>query len=240
MKNSEDAKMEKNISEWIANLSLGEDEEAQFYVPQDERDALWRSARALTGVMDDLVAVPELFYRAMPEPLRGHFFDKSQQVGITYDVLSREVVLFESKSMPVSTFWHKDLDKGKKWKGRTISGQVRAKDHMILTLEEGGTNEVPYNQIEWGLEEEDSRVGQGRSYAAVVTGGRPQARGGGQGQRGQAMGGRGPGAQGVGGQGNRQVGGRGQGPPPNRQGSCRSPQRRGGRPPKGGWHPGLP
>ncbi|GBG83911.1 hypothetical protein CBR_g37782 [Chara braunii] len=37
---NEDAAMEKKISEWIANLSLGEDEEAQFYVPQDERGAL--------------------------------------------------------------------------------------------------------------------------------------------------------------------------------------------------------
>ncbi|GBG76636.1 hypothetical protein CBR_g22853 [Chara braunii] len=197
----------------------------------------WRSVRALKGVMDDLV---QLFYRAMPEALHGYFFDKSQQVGIAYDVLSREVVLYESKSMPVTTFWHKDPDKGKRWKGRTISGQVRAKDHMILTLEEGGTDEVPYSQIEWGLEEEDSSVGQGRSYAAVAAGGRPQSRGGGQGQRGQAMGGRGPGAQGVGGQGNRQVGGRDQGPLLNRQGSNRSPQRRGGRAPQGGWHPGLP
>ncbi|GBG63298.1 hypothetical protein CBR_g37384 [Chara braunii] len=129
----------------------------------------WRSAKALKGVMDDLVAVPDhgvtetqlvqLFYRAMSEPLRGHFFDKTQQPNITYDELSREVVLFEAKSMPVSTFWHKDLDKGKKWKGRTISGQVRAKDHLILTLDEGGTDEVPYSQIEWGLEEEDSSVG---------------------------------------------------------------------------------
>ncbi|GBG79270.1 hypothetical protein CBR_g29421 [Chara braunii] len=165
----------------------------------------WRSAKALKGVLDDLVAVPDhgvtepqlvqLFNRAMPEPLRGHFLDKFQQPTMTYDALSREVVLFEAKSMPVSTFWHKDLEKGKRWKGRTISGQVRAKDHMILTLEEGGTDEVPYSQIEWGLEEEDSSVGQGRSYAAVAAGGRPQSRGGGQGQRGQAMGGRGPGAQ---------------------------------------------
>ncbi|GBG81901.1 hypothetical protein CBR_g34084 [Chara braunii] len=188
----------------------------------------WRSANALKGTMDDLVAA-----------LRGHFFDKSQQAGITYDALSREVVLYESKSMPVTTFWHKDLEKGKKWKDRTISGQVKAKDHLILTLEEGGTDEVPYDQIEWGLGEEDSSVGQGRSYAAVAAGGRPQGRGGGQGQRGQAMGGRGSGAQGVGGQGNRQAGGGGQGPPPNRQGN-RSPQRRGGRAPQGGWHPGLP
>ncbi|GBG62510.1 hypothetical protein CBR_g30828 [Chara braunii] len=71
----------------------------------------WRSARALKAVMDDLVIVPDhgvqlvqLFYRAMPEPLRGHFFDKTQQANITYDALSREVVLFKAKSMPVSTF----------------------------------------------------------------------------------------------------------------------------------------
>ncbi|GBG91022.1 hypothetical protein CBR_g51681 [Chara braunii] len=48
----------------------------------------WRSARALKAVMDGLVAVPDhgvtetqlvqLFYHAMPEPLRGHFFDKTQ------------------------------------------------------------------------------------------------------------------------------------------------------------------
>ncbi|GBG78604.1 hypothetical protein CBR_g27829 [Chara braunii] len=35
----EDAWMEKKITEWVANLSLGEDEEAQLYVPQEEREA---------------------------------------------------------------------------------------------------------------------------------------------------------------------------------------------------------
>ncbi|GBG75065.1 hypothetical protein CBR_g19578 [Chara braunii] len=60
----------------------------------------WRSAKALKGTMDDLVAVPDhgvtepqlvqLFYRAIPEALRGHFFDKSQQAGITYDALSQK------------------------------------------------------------------------------------------------------------------------------------------------------
>ncbi|GBG81706.1 hypothetical protein CBR_g32698 [Chara braunii] len=49
----------------------------------------WRSAKALKGTMDDLVAVPDhgvtepklvqLFYRAIPEALGGHVFDKSQQ-----------------------------------------------------------------------------------------------------------------------------------------------------------------
>ncbi|GBG87102.1 hypothetical protein CBR_g44558 [Chara braunii] len=39
-KKDEDAEMERKISEWVANLSLGEDEEAESYVPQDEREAL--------------------------------------------------------------------------------------------------------------------------------------------------------------------------------------------------------
>ncbi|GBG80421.1 hypothetical protein CBR_g30886 [Chara braunii] len=204
----------------------------------------WKSVRALKGVMDEWVAVPDhgvtetqlvnLFYRAMPESLRGHFFAKSQDPSMTYDALSREVVAFEAKSVSVSTFWHKDLDKGKKWKGRTISGQVKTKDSLVLTLDEGSVNEIPYDQIEWGLEDEDSGVSQGRTYVAVAAGGGPQGGGRGQGQGGRASGGRFQGDQGVGGRGgNRRVGGRGQGPPQNRPGN-RSRYRR------GGWHPGLP
>ncbi|GBG63468.1 hypothetical protein CBR_g38086 [Chara braunii] len=149
----------------------------------------WKSVRALKSTMDELVAVPDygvtdtqlvgLFYRAIPEALRGHFFAKSEDPATTYDSLSREVVTFEAKSMSVSTFWHKDLDRGKQWKGRTISGQVKTKDSLVLTLDEGSVDEIPYDQIEWGLEEEDSGVGQGRTYAAVAAGGRPQ---GGRGQ----------------------------------------------------------
>ncbi|GBG79441.1 hypothetical protein CBR_g29588 [Chara braunii] len=204
----------------------------------------WRSAKALKGVMDELVATPDhgvtetqlvdLFYRAMPESLRGHFFEKSQQPTMTYDALSREVVAFEAKSASVSTFWHKDLDRGKKWKGRTISGQVKTKDSLILALDEGSVDEVPYDQIEWGLEDVDSSASQGRTYATVAAGGRPQEGGRGQGQGGRASGNRSQGDQGVGGRGgNRQAGGRGQGPPQNRFGN-RSPYRR------SGWHPGLP
>ncbi|GBG64621.1 hypothetical protein CBR_g45677 [Chara braunii] len=46
---NEDAPMEKKISEWIVNLSLGEDEEAQFYLPLDERDAV---ASELAAIKD--------------------------------------------------------------------------------------------------------------------------------------------------------------------------------------------
>ncbi|GBG59613.1 hypothetical protein CBR_g49877 [Chara braunii] len=48
---NEDAKMETKTSEWIANLSLGEDEEAQLYVPQKEKEAF---ARALATIDDPL------------------------------------------------------------------------------------------------------------------------------------------------------------------------------------------
>ncbi|GBG66730.1 hypothetical protein CBR_g68714 [Chara braunii] len=47
----EEVEMEKNTSEWIANLWLGEDEETEFYVPKDERDAL---ASELAAMEDPL------------------------------------------------------------------------------------------------------------------------------------------------------------------------------------------
>eukprot|EP00896_Chara_braunii_P020041 GBG77917.1 hypothetical protein CBR_g25848 [Chara braunii] len=195
----------------------------------------WKSVKALKGTMDELVAVPDhgvteaqlvdLFYRAMPEAFRGQFFAKSEDPATTYDSLSREVVAFEAKSMSLSTFWHKDLDKGKQWKGRTISGQVKTKDSIVLTLDEGSVDEIPYEQIEWGLEEEDSGVSQGRTYAAVAAGRRPQGGRRGQGQGGRALGSRFQGDQGVGDRGgNRQAGGRGQSPPQNRPRN-RSPYR---------------
>ncbi|GBG69506.1 hypothetical protein CBR_g4199 [Chara braunii] len=139
----------------------------------------------------------QTIHAPMPEAFRGHFFAKSEDPATTYDSLSREVVAFEAKSMPVSTFWHKDLDKGKQWKGRTISGQVKTKDSLVLTLDEGSVDEIPYDQIEWGLEEEDNGVGQGRSYAAVAVEKRPQGGGRGQGQEGRASGSRFQGDQGL-------------------------------------------
>ncbi|GBG59899.1 hypothetical protein CBR_g66704 [Chara braunii] len=108
----------------------------------------------------------------------GRFFGKKNQQGMTYDTRSREAVAFAAQASPITTFWHRDMSKGKTWKGRTISGQIKAKDILILTMEEGGADEVPYSDIEWELEEQDSSAGQGGTYAAVAAGVRPQ--GGGQ------------------------------------------------------------
>ncbi|GBG77650.1 hypothetical protein CBR_g24098 [Chara braunii] len=48
----EEAEMEKKISEWIANLSLGEDKEAEFYVPKDERDVLASELAAMEDALE--------------------------------------------------------------------------------------------------------------------------------------------------------------------------------------------
>uniref|UniRef100_A0A388MC63 Reverse transcriptase/retrotransposon-derived protein RNase H-like domain-containing protein n=1 Tax=Chara braunii TaxID=69332 RepID=A0A388MC63_CHABU len=50
-KRDTDAEMERKISEWVANLSLGEDEEAESYVTQDEREAL---ANELAEMIDPM------------------------------------------------------------------------------------------------------------------------------------------------------------------------------------------
>ncbi|GBG88252.1 hypothetical protein CBR_g46818 [Chara braunii] len=51
-KRDTDAEMEKRISEWVVNLSLGEDEEVESYVTQDERDALASELAAMEDPME--------------------------------------------------------------------------------------------------------------------------------------------------------------------------------------------
>ncbi|GBG70227.1 hypothetical protein CBR_g6358 [Chara braunii] len=48
----EDAWMEKKISEWVANLSLGEDEEALLYMPQEQREAFARELEAMEDLLN--------------------------------------------------------------------------------------------------------------------------------------------------------------------------------------------
>ncbi|GBG66590.1 hypothetical protein CBR_g64863 [Chara braunii] len=131
----------------------------------------WRSVHVLKAAMDELIVVPghgvieaqliQLFYCVLPEQVQGHFFSKKQQPRMAYDLLSREAVAFAAQAMAVTTFWHKDLTKGRKWKGRTISGQMKANDSIILTMED--VEEIPYTRIEWGLEE-DISAGKGSTY----------------------------------------------------------------------------
>ncbi|GBG90344.1 hypothetical protein CBR_g50592 [Chara braunii] len=52
MKWETDTKLEKKISEWVANLSLGEDEEAESYVTKDKKAALAAELAAMTDPME--------------------------------------------------------------------------------------------------------------------------------------------------------------------------------------------
>ncbi|GBG73904.1 hypothetical protein CBR_g17618 [Chara braunii] len=55
----EDAWMEKKISEWVVNLSFGEDEEALMYVPHEEREAFARELEAMADPLDRQTAKDE-------------------------------------------------------------------------------------------------------------------------------------------------------------------------------------
>uniref|UniRef100_A0A388M6X2 Integrase catalytic domain-containing protein n=1 Tax=Chara braunii TaxID=69332 RepID=A0A388M6X2_CHABU len=52
MKGKTDIEMEKKISEWVVNLSLGEEEEAESYVTNDERAALVSELATMTDPME--------------------------------------------------------------------------------------------------------------------------------------------------------------------------------------------
>ncbi|GBG84213.1 hypothetical protein CBR_g38185, partial [Chara braunii] len=52
MKWETNPELEKKISEWVANLSLGEDEEVESYVTKDEKAALAAELAAMTDPME--------------------------------------------------------------------------------------------------------------------------------------------------------------------------------------------
>ncbi|GBG84031.1 hypothetical protein CBR_g37907 [Chara braunii] len=56
---SKDEEMEKRISEWVANLSLGEEEEVTMYIPKDEQEAAMRKWEAEADVLKRQAMVDE-------------------------------------------------------------------------------------------------------------------------------------------------------------------------------------
>ncbi|GBG91193.1 hypothetical protein CBR_g52075 [Chara braunii] len=59
MKWETDTELEKKISEWVTNLSLGEDEEAESYVTKDEKAVLAAELAAMTDPMERRVREDE-------------------------------------------------------------------------------------------------------------------------------------------------------------------------------------
>ncbi|GBG86319.1 hypothetical protein CBR_g41313 [Chara braunii] len=48
----DEKKLEKMVSEWVANLSLGKDEEALMYIPQGERDVVVAEIKTLADLLE--------------------------------------------------------------------------------------------------------------------------------------------------------------------------------------------
>ncbi|GBG83007.1 hypothetical protein CBR_g36626 [Chara braunii] len=219
-------------------------------------DRKWKSTSALKATMDELLQCTEhgltpaqvlnSFARALPDPVRTQLYPRTKEEGMTYEKFSK-IALDHAGFLAEANYCHywKDLQAGKRWQNRTISGSIPGKDNLLLTFEEGGVESLSWDQIDYGLDEPNKPVAQVGSYAAVVArGGGRQGRGHGRG-RGRARGGRGFGTQRGGGEGSHYVGGRGNGPSYGGRGSY-STWGRG----RGSWynkwdkpyppHPGLP
>ncbi|GBG72958.1 hypothetical protein CBR_g12677 [Chara braunii] len=186
-------------------------------------DRKWKSTSALKATMDELLQCPDhgltpaqilnIFARALPDPLRTQLYPRVKEDGMTYEKFSK-IAIDHAGFLAEANYCHywKDLQAGKKWQNRTISGSIPGKDSLLLTFEEGGVETISWDQVDYGLDELSGPITQEGSYAAVVArGGGRQGRGCGRGRR-RGRGGRGSGTQRGGGEGSHYVGGRGNGP----------------------------
>ncbi|GBG65844.1 hypothetical protein CBR_g53816 [Chara braunii] len=183
----------------------------------------WKSTSALKATMDELLQCPDhgltpaqilnSFARALSDPLRTQFYPRTKEEGMTYEKFGK-IAIDHAGFLAEANYCHywKDLQAGKRWQNRTISGSIPGKDSLLLTFEEGGAETISWDQVDCGLDEPNRPVAQEGSYAAVAAreGGR-QGRGRVRG-RGRGRGGRGFGTQRGGGEGSHYVGGRGNGP----------------------------
>ncbi|GBG62701.1 hypothetical protein CBR_g31718 [Chara braunii] len=219
-------------------------------------DRKWKSTSALKATMDELLQCPDhgltpaqilnSFARALPDPLRTQLYPRTKEEGMTYEKFGK-IAIDHAGFLAEANYCHywKDLQAGKRWQNRTISGSIPGKDSLLLTFEEGGAETISWDQVDYGLDEPNRPIAQEGSYAAVAArGGGRQGRGCGRG-RGRGRGGRGFDTQRGGGEGSHYVGGRGNGPSYGGRGSY-STWGRG----RGSWynkwdkpyppHPGLP
>uniref|UniRef100_A0A388K243 Reverse transcriptase domain-containing protein n=1 Tax=Chara braunii TaxID=69332 RepID=A0A388K243_CHABU len=187
-------------------------------------DRKWKNTSALKATMDELLQCPDhgltpaqilnSFARALPDPLRTQLHPRVKEEGMTYEKFGK-IAIDHAGFLAEANYCHywKDLQAGKKWQNRTISGSIPGKDSLLLTFEEGGVESISWDQVDYGIDELSGPVAQEGSYAAVVAcGGGRQGRGRGRGRGGRDRGGRGYGTQRGGGEGSHYVGGRGNGP----------------------------
>ncbi|GBG61042.1 hypothetical protein CBR_g18637 [Chara braunii] len=193
-------------------------------------DRKWKSTSALKATMDELLQCPDhgltpaqilnSFARALPDSLRTQLYPRVKEEGITYEKFGK-IAIDHAGFLAEANYCHywKDLQAGKKWQNRTISGSIPGKDSLLITFEEGGAETISWDQVDYGIDERSGPVAQEGSYTTVVArGGGRQGRGRGRG-RGRGCGGRGFGTQRGGGEGSHYVGGRGNGPSQGGRGS---------------------
>ncbi|GBG76162.1 hypothetical protein CBR_g21911 [Chara braunii] len=144
-------------------------------------DRKWKSTSALKATMDALLRCNEhgltpaqilnSFARALPNPLRTQLYPRTKEEGMmTYEKFSK-IALDHAGFLVEANYCHywKDLQAGKKWQNRTISGSIHGKDNLLLTFEEGGVETLSLDQVDYGLEEgPNGLVAQEGSYAAVA------------------------------------------------------------------------
>ncbi|GBG42305.1 hypothetical protein CBR_g75742, partial [Chara braunii] len=157
-------------------------------------DRKWKSDSALEATMDEFLQCVEHgltptqilnnFARALPDPLRTQLYPRTKEEGMTYEKFNK-IAIDHAGFLAEANYCHywKDLQAGKKWQNRTISGNIPGKDNLLLTFEEGGVETLSYDQIDYGLEGgPNGSVVQEGDYAAVA------ARGGGRQGRGRGRG----------------------------------------------------
>ncbi|GBG82120.1 hypothetical protein CBR_g34401 [Chara braunii] len=212
-------------------------------------EGAWRNTSALKRHTDELLQCSDngltpaqllnSFARAIPEPLKSNLFPLTKEEGMTYEEFRRRAVDQAGFLSEANAHFWKDLQRGRKWRGKTIASSVQTKDGLLLTFEEGGLEHLPEEQIEFGSgTDSDGQLVQGGDWTTVAArGGGHQGRGQGRGSRGRGRG-RQSGYQGGGNDQGCYVGGRGYGPPQGGRGrSSFGGRGRGSRPyPE---HPGL-
>ncbi|GBG65326.1 hypothetical protein CBR_g50362 [Chara braunii] len=142
-------------------------------------DRKWKSTSALKATMDELLQcldhgltpaqILNSFARALSDPLRTQLYPRTKEEGMTYEKFGK-IAIDHAGFLAEANYCHywKDLQAGKRWQNRTISGSIPGKDSLLLTFEEGGVETISWDQVDYGLDEPNRPVAQEGSYAAVA------------------------------------------------------------------------
>ncbi|GBG77581.1 hypothetical protein CBR_g24028 [Chara braunii] len=121
-------------------------------------DRKWKSTSALKATMDELLQWPDhgltpaqilnSFARALLDPLRTQLYPRTKEEGMTYEKFGK-IAIDHAGFLAEANYCHywNDLQAGKRWQNRTISGSIPGKDSLLLTFEEGGAETISWDQV---------------------------------------------------------------------------------------------